>query len=84
MVSKVVESCKYEDIISFQGKMILKANKSIYIARSRLRHDITLNNFLLHVPNHVLNDLYMLKDTLRLSTILKTIKKVNDAVLFEM
>ena len=79
-----MESCEYEDIISFQGKMILKANKSADIARSRLRHDITLNNFLLHVPNHVLNDLYMFKDTLRLSTILKTIKKVNDVVLFEM
>ena len=33
----------------------LKVNKSVYIAKSRQRDDITtLKNFLLHVPNHAL------------------------------
>ena len=35
-------------------------DKSIYVAKSRWPHNITLNNFLLDVPNHTLNDLHML------------------------
>ena len=32
----------------------VKVNKSVYIAQSEQRHNITLNNVLLHVLNHVL------------------------------
>ena len=35
-----------------------KVNKSVYIAKPR--HYKTLNNILLHVPNHALEDVYML------------------------
>ena len=35
---------------------VLKVNKSVYIPKSRQRHVITHNNFLLHVPNHALKD----------------------------
>ena len=38
----------------------IKMNKSVNIAKSRQRHDTPLNNFLLHVPNHALRDLFML------------------------
>ena len=37
-----------------------KVNKSVYIAKSRQRYYKTLNNILLHVPNHALKDVYML------------------------
>ena len=40
----------------------IKVNMSVYIAKSRQRFDVTLNNFLLHVPNHALKGLYMLND----------------------
>ena len=39
---------------------IIKVNKSVYIAKSRQRYYQTLNNILLHVPNHALKDVYML------------------------
>ena len=39
---------------------LVKVNKSIYIAKSRQQYYKTLNNILLHVPNHALKDLYML------------------------
>ena len=32
-------------------------NESVYVAKSRQQYDITLNNFLLHVPNHALKGL---------------------------
>ena len=32
----------------------VKVNKSIYIAKPRQRHDVTLNKFFLHVLNHAL------------------------------
>ena len=35
-------------------------DKSIYVAKSRWPHNITLNNFLSDVPNHALKDLHML------------------------
>ena len=35
-------------------------NKSVHIAKSRQRYYKTLNNILLHVPNHALKDVYML------------------------
>ena len=35
-------------------------NKSLYIAKSRQQYYKTLNNILLHVPNHALKDVYML------------------------
>ena len=38
----------------------IKVNKSVNIAKSRQRHDTPLNNFLFHVPNHALRDLFML------------------------
>ena len=38
---------------------IIKVNKSVYIVKSRQRYDKTLN-FLQHVPNHALKDMYML------------------------
>ena len=38
----------------------LKVNKSKYIATSRKWYDKTLNNFLLHVLNHVSKIMYML------------------------
>ena len=38
----------------------IKMNKSVNIAKSRQRHDTPLNNFLFHVPNHALRDLFML------------------------
>ena len=37
-----------------------KANKSVYIAKSRQRYHKTFNNILLHVSNHTLEDMYML------------------------
>ena len=40
--------------------ILLKVNKSVYIAKSRQRYYKTLNNILLHVPNHALKDVYML------------------------
>ena len=38
----------------------IKVNKSVYIAKSRQRYHETLDNILLHVPNHALKDVYML------------------------
>ena len=38
--------------ISFKTTSHLKVNKSVYIAKSRQRYHKTLNNILLHVPNH--------------------------------
>ena len=38
----------------------LKVKKSVYIAKSGKWYDKALNNFLLHVSNHTLNDMYML------------------------
>ena len=38
----------------------LKVNKSVYIAKYRQRYYKTLNNILLHAPNHVLKDMNML------------------------
>ena len=38
----------------------VKVNKSVCTAKSRQRHDITLNDFLLHLRNHTLRDLLML------------------------
>ena len=35
---------------------------SLYSLMGARRYDITLNNFLLHMPNHALNDLHMLND----------------------
>ena len=35
----------------------VKVNKSVYIAQSRQRHDVTLNKFFFHVLNHALQDL---------------------------
>ena len=40
--------------------ILLKVNKSVYIAKSRQWYYKTLNNILLHVPNHALKDVYML------------------------
>ena len=40
--------------------MFLKINKSVYIAKLGQRYDKTLDNFLLHVPNHALKDMCML------------------------
>ena len=41
-------------------QILIKVNKSVYIAKSRQRYFQTLNNILLHVPNHALKDVYML------------------------
>ena len=38
----------------------LKVNKSVYIAKSRQRYHLTLNNILLHVSNHTLKDMHIL------------------------
>ena len=38
----------------------VKVNKSVYVAKLGQRCDKTLNNFLLHVPNHALKDMDML------------------------
>ena len=38
----------------------IKVNKSVYIAKSRQRYHETLDNIVLHVPNHALKDVYML------------------------
>ena len=38
----------------------VKVNKSVYVAKLGQRCDKTLNNFLLHVPNHALKDMEML------------------------
>ena len=38
----------------------VKVNKSVYIAKSRQCYYKTLNNILLHVPNHALKDVYKL------------------------
>ena len=35
----------------------VKVNKPVYLAKSRQRYDKT-HNFLLHVPNHALKDMY--------------------------
>ena len=40
--------------------LYIKVNKSLYIAKSRQRYYKTLNNILLHAPNHALKDLFML------------------------
>ena len=47
----------------------LKVNKSVYIAKSRQRDDITtLKNFLLHVPNHALMmELYKIRSVHRVA-----------------
>ena len=37
-----------------------KVKKSVRIAKSGQRYDKTVNNFLLHEPNHALQDMYML------------------------
>ena len=37
-------------VFSF-GKLMFKANKPVYMASLRQWHDITLDNFFLHVPN---------------------------------
>ena len=47
---------------SFSRYSCFKVNKSLYIAKSRQRHDRTLNNFLLHLPNHAFEDLYVLNN----------------------
>ena len=39
---------------------ILKVNKSVYVAKSRQRYYRTLNNILLHVPNHALKAVFVL------------------------
>ena len=47
----------YFDIMKKGDKMkicFIKVNKPVYIAQSRQRHNITLNNFFLHVLNHAL------------------------------
>ena len=49
----------YNQTITFL-KSDFKVNKSVCIAKSRQLHDKTHNNFLLHVPNHALKDMYML------------------------
>ena len=41
-------------------QLTIKGNKSAYIAKSGQRYDKTLNNFLLHVQNHALKDMYIL------------------------
>ena len=41
--------------------VVLKVNKSVYITKSGKWYDKTLNNFLLHMSNYTLNDMYMLK-----------------------
>ena len=38
---------------------VIKVNKSVYVAKLGQRYDKRLNNFLLHVPNHALKDMYM-------------------------
>ena len=35
---------------------VFKVNKSVYIAKSRQRYYLTLNEILLHVSNHALKD----------------------------
>ena len=40
--------------------LIIKVNKSVYIAKSEQPYDKTLNNFLLHVSNNALKDMYIL------------------------
>ena len=49
-----LNSCKHSTYF------IIKVNKSVYIAKSRQQYYKTLNNILLHVPNHALKDVYML------------------------
>ena len=39
---------------------IMKVNKSVYIAKSKQLCHKTLDNILLHVPNHALKDMFML------------------------
>ena len=38
----------------------IKVNKSVYIAKSRQRYHLTLNNILLYVSNHDLKYMYIL------------------------
>ena len=38
----------------------IKANKSVYIAKSRQWYHKTFSNIFLHVPNHAWKDMYML------------------------
>ena len=38
-----------------------KLKRSVYIVKSRQRYDKTLNSFLLHMSNHALKDIYMIR-----------------------
>ena len=53
-----LENCSFEK--NFDIPLLIKVIKSVDIAKSWQRYDKTLNNFLLHVPNHTLKDMYML------------------------
>ena len=41
-------------------KTEFKVNKTAYTAKSRHQYYLTHNDFLLHVPNHALKDIYIL------------------------
>ena len=47
-------------ILALKGLSKLKVKKSVYIAKSRQRYHLTLNDILLHVSNHALKDMYIL------------------------
>ena len=56
----------------------LLKNESAYTGKSKQRHKKTLSNFLLHVANHALKDLYMLNhaNIIRIVSIIVPLIKV--------
>ena len=45
---------------SYLSDFLIKANKSVYIVKSRQRYHLNLYDILLHVINHALKDMYIL------------------------